>query len=304
LNGRVGKPATVPLVHAMLREVIADAESAVSVVDISVKDSFYDLTLPLINHKITKRGAFFIHAALMLQPVPERYGTAAEMAVLRDLRVVGVDKRSTMDIDTTVKGLPVNREEIEKILREIIAVRVDDGVAFEIRSIKNIHDISEYDDYRVSISAAFLSITVSMSIDITTGDSIIPREIEYNYKLMFEDRVIPVMAYNLNTILAEKIETILTRGIGNTRGRDYYDAYLLISLNKNTLSRADLLHAIQTKADERGSIPAIENHVKILNDIAASPDIAKIWSSYSKRYHYAKGIVLPDIIALITWVFE
>ena len=177
--------------------------------------------------------------------------------------MVGVDKRSTMDMDTTVKGLPVSREGIERILREITAIDADDGVSFEIQDIKNIH-----------------------------------------YRLMFEDRTIPVMAYNLNTILAEKIETILVRGVGNTRGRDYYDAYLLLSINKGTLSKPELLHALRVKAEERGSAPALEGHRKILGDIAASPDIAKIWDGYARRYPYAKGIALQDILALIAWVFE
>ena len=218
--------------------------------------------------------------------------------------MVGIDKRSTMDMDTTMKGLPVSREEIEKILREIVAVEIDDGVTFEIKSIKNIHDISEYDDYRAGITASLHSVRVNMSIDITTGDSIIPREIEYQYKLMFEDRTIPVMAYNLNTVLAEKIETTLVRGVGNTRGRDFYDIYILLTVNKASLSQPELLHALNVKAEERGSVPAIENHAKILNDIAASPDIAKIWDSYTKRYHYAKGIALADVLSLVAWVFE
>jgi len=218
--------------------------------------------------------------------------------------MVGVDRRSTMDMDTTVKGLPISREGIEGILREIISADVDDGVSFEIKDIKNIHDISEYDDYRVSLLATFHTLRVSMSVDITTGDSIIPREVEYRYKLMFEDRTIPVMAYNLNTILAEKIETILVRSVGNTRGRDFYDTYLLLSAYRDALTRTELLHAIKVKAEERGSVPAIENKEKILGDIAASPDIAKIWDNYKKRYHYAKGIALPDILSLIAWVFE
>ena len=218
--------------------------------------------------------------------------------------MVGIDRRSTMDMDATMKGLPVSREGIEGLLREIISLDAGDGILFEIQDIKNIRDISEYDDFRVSLSASFFTINVNMSIDITIGDTVIPREIEYDYKMMFEDRTIPVMAYNIYTILAEKIETILTRGVGNTRGRDYYDACLLLSANKDTLIRPELRHALNVKAEERASVPAIENHTKILNDIAASPDIAKIWGSYSNRYHYAKGIALPDILALIAWVFE
>jgi len=218
--------------------------------------------------------------------------------------MVGIDRRSTMDIDATIKGLPVSREGIEGILREIINLDAEDGVSFEIQDIKNIHDISEYDDFRVSMRAVFNSIRTDMKIDITTGDAIIPREIEYHYKLMFEDRTIPVMAYNLYTILAEKIETILMRNVTNTRGRDFYDAYILLSMNRDTLSKPELLHALRVKAEERDSVSGIENHAKHLRDIAGSPEIAKIWAAYGRSYPYAKGIAMPEILALIAWVFE
>jgi predicted nucleotidyltransferase component of viral defense system len=217
--------------------------------------------------------------------------------------MVGIGKRSTMDMDATVKGLPMNRLELEKVLREIIVLDVGDGVSFELNDIKNIRDISEYDDYRVSMRATLFTVRVDMKIDFTTGDVIIPREIEYPYKLMFEDRTIPVMAYNLNTVLAEKIETIISRGVGNTRGRDYYDIYVLLAMEKDKLSRSDLLYALRVKADERGSLSAMDDHTKIINDIAASPDIANIWESYKKRYTYAKGIKLSDILTLLSWVF-
>jgi predicted nucleotidyltransferase component of viral defense system len=116
--------------------------------------------------------------------------------------MVGIEQRSTMDMDTTIKGLRVNRERIDDILREIVSIDAHDGVSFMIQSIKNIHDINEYDDFRFSIRATFYSIRADMKVDITTGDNIIPHEIEYHYKLMFEDRTIPIMAYNLYTILA------------------------------------------------------------------------------------------------------
>jgi predicted nucleotidyltransferase component of viral defense system len=112
------------------------------------------------------------------------------------------------------------------------------------------------------------------------------------------------MAYNLYTILAEKIETILTRNVTNTRGRDYYDAYILLSMNRDTLSRPELLHALRVKAEERDSVLDIDNHTKHLRDIAGSLEIAKIWNAYLRNYPYAKGIALPDILALIGWVFE
>jgi len=218
--------------------------------------------------------------------------------------MVGIDRRSTMDMDATMKGLPFNREEVGRILWEIISLDACDGISFEIQDIKNIHDISEYDNFRVSMRAVFNSIRADMKIDITTGDAIIPHEIEYQYNLMFEDRTIPVMAYNLYTILAEKIETILSRNVTNTRGRDFYDAYILLSMNRDTLSKPELLHALRVKAEERESLSGIENHAKYLRDIAGSPEIAKIWAAYVRNYSYAKGIALSDILALIAWVFE
>ena len=185
--------------------------------------------------------------------------------------MVGIARRSTMDLDTTIKDLPVDRKNIEAMLDEIISVDAGDNVSFSIMGIKNIHDISEYDDFRISIRSVFHTIQVEMKIDMTTGDVIIPHEIEYPYKLMFEDRTIPIMAYHLYTILAEKIETILSRNVTNTRGRDFYDVFILLSINRDTLSRTELRHAIHVKAEERGSVPDVNNYTKHLRDIEISP---------------------------------
>ena len=218
--------------------------------------------------------------------------------------MVGIDRRTTMDMDTTVKGLPFSRESVVNIIQEIISLDAEDGIVFEIQDIRNIRDISEYDDYRVSLCAVFNTVRVNMKIDITTGDAIIPGEIEYSYKLMFEVRTIPVMAYNLFTILAEKIETILSRNVTNSRGRDFYDVYMLLSMNKDTLPLEEMRHALWVKAEERGSVAIVDNYMKNLRDISDSPEIAKIWTAYIKNYPYAKGIAMPDILALIDWVLE
>lgn len=135
--------------------------------------------------------------------------------------MIGTDMRSTLDMDTTIKGIEVNRIEIERIITEILTIDLDDNLQFKLIDIKNIHDVNDYDDFRISLEAQFYTIKVKMKIDITTGDQIIPREIVYSFKLMFEDRSIPVKAYNLNTILAEKIESILARNVANTRARDF-----------------------------------------------------------------------------------
>jgi len=218
--------------------------------------------------------------------------------------MIGVDKRTTKDMDTTIVGLPINRNEIELIINEIISIKLDDDVSFNIKTIENIHEDGEYDDFRFLLVATFMTIRVFMKLDITVGDAIIPREIVYKYKLMFEDREIPIMAYNLYTILAEKIETILSRNVANSRGRDFYDAFILISLNRATLSRDELLNAIQIKANERNSLLYIEDYKKHLTDISNSQEIAKIWAAYVESYSYAEGISLADSLFEISWVFE
>jgi len=218
--------------------------------------------------------------------------------------MIGVDKRSTKDMDTTLLGLPVNRNEIEVIIKEIISIEINDGVSFKVLSIENIHEEGEYDDFRIMLQAEFFTIREYMKIDITVGDSIIPHQISYPYKLLLENRTIPVMAYNLYNILAEKIETILSRNVANSRGRDFYDVYILLLLNKETISRDELLRAIRLKSEERNTVTNIVNYNKHLDDISVSPEIAKIWTAYVDNYPYAKGITLSDSITLIKWVFK
>jgi predicted nucleotidyltransferase component of viral defense system len=213
--------------------------------------------------------------------------------------MVGIDLRSTLDMDTTIKGLPVDKDTIEKMINEILSIDIGDNVTFSMKSIKNIHDVSEYDDFRIGIEAVFFTMRVNMKLDITTGDVIIPREIEYSFKLMFEDRNIVIKAYNLNTILAEKIETILVRNVSNTRARDFYDVYILLTTRTSDINMEELKQAINKKAEERNSVEYINNYEKYLTDILESPDMQKIWNSYKEKYIYANDIGLTDIIKSI-----
>lgn len=195
-----------------------------------------------------------------------------------------------------LKGLPVTKENIEEILNEILSIDLGDNVTFNIKNINSIHDISEYEDFRVSLEAKFFTIKVNMKIDITTGDIIIPREVDYSFKLMFEERSIPIKAYNLNTILAEKIESILARNISNTRARDYYDVYMLTSFRKDDINIVDLRSAIIEKAEERNTLIYLDEKEKYIADIEESKDLQFIWDSYTKKYPYAQGIKFDDII--------
>jgi predicted nucleotidyltransferase component of viral defense system len=213
--------------------------------------------------------------------------------------MIGIDMRSTMDMDTTIKGISIDQPEIQKIISEIMSIDLEDHVNFNIKGIKSIHDISEYDDFRVSLEANFFTIKVNLKIDITTGDVIIPGEVDYAYKLMFEEREISIKAYNLNTILAEKIESILVRNISNTRARDYYDLYILIKLNHSMLNRDELKDAIRKKAEERDSTKYLDDYVVYLDSISKSQELRKIWKDYSKKYSYAENIEFDQIIKTI-----
>ncbi len=218
--------------------------------------------------------------------------------------MVGINMRSTLDINTTIKGLPVNREVIEQILNEILSLDLDDNVTFKLKNIKNIHDVSDYDDLRVSIEARFFTIRVIIKVDITTGDVIIPREVEYLFKLMFEEREILIKAYNLNTILAEKIESILARNVANTRARDYYDVYMLLTLRKNDIDLESLRNAVRTKAEERNTLKYMENNEKYLRDIEESKELSGIWESYTQKYPYAEGIQFAEITSILKEIFK
>ncbi len=213
--------------------------------------------------------------------------------------MVGINMRSTMDMDTTIKGIPVNKEIIEKILNEIMSIDLDDNVEFKIKSIKNIHDVSDYDDFRVSAEVKFFTIIVHMKIDITTGDIIIPGEIEYPFKLMFEDWDISIKAYNLNTILAEKIESILSRNVANTRARDYYDVYILSKLRRRNIDLESLGNAIRKKVEERNTLVYLNKKDKYLRDIEESEYLKEVWESYTRKFSYAEGIRFDEIVNIL-----
>ena len=154
--------------------------------------------------------------------------------------MVGLDNRATMDIDTSIRNLPLDMEHAKKIVEEIAAVKIEDNIRFEIKDISNIMDEAEYGGVRLSLTAFLDTMKIPLKIDISTGDAITPAEITYRYKLMFEQRYISLWAYPLETVLAEKIETVLSRGVLNTRLRDFYDLYILqqteLQINRTTLA--------------------------------------------------------------------
>ena len=204
--------------------------------------------------------------------------------------MVGLDARSTMDIDATVKGATVGIEEVENMIASIISVPVDDGVEFRVKRISEIMDEAEYPGIRISMETEFDGVITPLKIDISTGDAITPREVRYSFKLMLEDRSIEIWAYNLETVLAEKLETIITRTTTNTRMRDFYDIYILDQLHGNTLNRQTLYDALLATAKKRGTERHLAEAVDVLNEVESSPVMQKLWESYRRKFSYAADL--------------
>ncbi len=208
--------------------------------------------------------------------------------------MVGLDTRATMDMDATIKGLPVNEQTIREMFDEICKIELEDDVTFEFRSIGEIREGDEYTGYRVSLSADYPPMAVPLKLDITTGDKITPREIEYQFKLLLEDRSISVLAYNLETIMAEKLETVISRGDQNTRPRDYYDIYILAKLQSSNIDSESLKAALDATAKKRGSADVIKDYRRIMETVEKSEVMQRQWKNYQKDFEYAVGIEFED----------
>ena len=213
--------------------------------------------------------------------------------------MVGLDARSTMDLDATVKGANVNVEEIENLISAIVSVPIDDGVKFQLKSISEIMDEAEYPGIRVSMTTTFDGVVTPLKIDISTGDAITPREVRYSFKLMLEDRSIDIWAYNLETVLAEKLETIITRTTTNTRMRDFYDIYILDQLHGNTLNRQTLYDALLATAKKRGTERHLAEAMDVLNEVESSPVMQKLWESYRRKFSYAADLEWSIIMGAV-----
>ena len=213
--------------------------------------------------------------------------------------MVGLDARSTMDLDATVKGANVNVEDIENLISAIVSVPIDDGVKFQLKSISEIMDEAEYPGIRVSMTTTFDGVVTPLKIDISTGDAITPREVRYSFKLMLEDRSIDIWAYNLETVLAEKLETIITRTTTNTRMRDFYDIYILDQLHGNTLNRQTLYDALLATAKKRGTERHLAEAMDVLNEVESSPVMQKLWESYRRKFSYAADLEWSIIMGTV-----
>ena len=210
--------------------------------------------------------------------------------------MVGVDMRSTMDVDTTVKSLPLNKRSAQKILEEIIAVKLEDGVAFRITKVQDIMEGHEYEGIRCMIECTMDKLKQTIKVDISTGDEITPRAVAYKLPLIIEDRSINLWAYNLETLLAEKLETIMVRAEANTRMRDFYDIHVLLEQDVVTIDRGTMKSAFYATCKRRKSTERIVTIDDVINKIADDEVMKQQWKNYRKTNYYVGALEWDDVM--------
>lgn len=210
--------------------------------------------------------------------------------------MIGISERTTMDMDTTVRGITMEENEIVKAIKEILAMDVNDGMVFEYQDIEPIREEDAYNNFRVHLNAKYGKIDSPMKIDVTTGDAITPAAIRYDFPMLFEEKSIPVMAYTLETILAEKYETILRRNIGTTRARDFYDLHTLFRGRRSEVRPEIFRVAVLHTAKKRASVQEIEDWREILQDIREEHQLYRLWDNYVAENKYIGELKFQTVL--------
>ena len=220
--------------------------------------------------------------------------------------MVGLDARATMDLDATIKGTNVSVEDVEMIISKIISIPLNDGVLFRIKRISEIMEEADYPGVRVSMETKFDGVITPLKIDISTGDIITPREIKYKFNLMLENRTIEVWAYNLETVLAEKLETVISRNVTNTRMRDFYDIYILQKLYGEQLSKDVLRDALVATAKKRETLEQIETEDidAVFDEIQSSTVMENLWKAYQRNYSYSADIPWHIVMESVRYLYQ
>lgn len=215
--------------------------------------------------------------------------------------IVGMDTRSTMDLDTTLRNLPLTIEKITEVLDAVCKIDINDDVTFSIKTVLPIRQDDLYGGYRVRLDAFYDTIITPLSIDISTGDVITPDAVKYEFSGMFDDNIrIKLWGYNIETVLAEKIETILRRGVFNTRPRDFYDIYILGTTQD--FDKDIFKNAIKATAEHRGSAEHIADVEEILKQIAESSELKDMWRKYQNKFAYAKDITFGSVMEIVQMI--
>lgn len=213
--------------------------------------------------------------------------------------IFGVNLRSTMDLDTTIKGLPLDRITITRVVNEIISIDLKDNIKLEIENIKDIREEELYSGFNVNLKAEFDGLRTNLMIDITTGDVITYKEVQFEYKTLFDNEIVNIMTYNYETIIAEKFEAIISRNIDNTRMKDYYDLYMFVNLKWNDIDKIILRKAIFNTSKKRDTLNYIDDADKYIELINEDSKLKSLWKNYQNNYVYAKDISFEDTIDAI-----
>ena len=212
--------------------------------------------------------------------------------------LIGVEMRSTLDMDTTIRGLPMNEENISKILHEILEITIDADIVYRLIKLERIRKEDLYEDFCATISCRYGKINANLNIDITTGDIITPKEIQYSYEKILEEGSISILTYTIETIIAEKFETISSRNITTTRARDFYDLYMLYKIYKSKIERNVLKEAITLTSQHRNSFSLVLQYKEIVKLFYQSNSLKNLWDKYIQNNPYAKEISFDDTISI------
>lgn len=213
--------------------------------------------------------------------------------------IAGLNSRTTMDIDASIKGIKVSQKRIKEIFQDICKIDLKDNIRYSIVELSDIRKDDEYGGIRVSMKADYDVLSVALSVDITTGDKITPREIDFAFNPFFNNEKIHILTYNMETFLAEKIETVISRGIANTRIRDFYDIYLLLKIKIGHIDKNTFQKSLTATCIKRNSLEVIKNYETVLKQLEEDRQIQKLWIQYQKKFTYAKDISLIEIYSLI-----
>lgn len=212
--------------------------------------------------------------------------------------LIGVEMRSTLDMDTTIRGLPMNEENISKILHEILEITIDADIVYRLIKLERIRKEDLYEDFCATITCRYGKINANLNIDITTGDIITPKEIQYSYEKILEEGSISILTYTIETIIAEKFETISSRNITTTRARDFYDLYMLYKLYKSKIDRNVLKEAITLTSQHRNSFSLVLQYKEIVKLFYQSNSLKNLWDKYIQNNPYANEISFDDTISI------
>ena len=244
---------------------------------------------------------FFEHVLMRLAVSKYKDNVILKGGVLLS-SIIENDMRTTKDIDATLKSIPLNINTIEKIFNEILSIELNDGVKFKIESIKDIRLEDAYGGFRINVFATFDKLKTNFFLEVTTGDIITPREINYKYKSLFEDETINIMTYTVETIISEKFESIISKNIHTTRSKDFYDLYMLMIKNKDKINKENLIKAIENTFKHRNTNFNIDYLKEVFDIIKDSEILENNFNDYRKKLNYVKNINYEDTISAIKMV--